>query len=129
MRRRLLSWALGSGALWLLGCKSKAQGTASTRPARLRLAIIPKGTTHEFWKSVHAGAVKASKEVDVDVVWKGALAEDDLKAQIDVVQSFVAQKVNGIVLAPLSEGSYVLELTASAGPETERRLLAFRVVR
>jgi len=25
--------------------------------AKLTLAVIPKGTTHEFWKSVHAGAV------------------------------------------------------------------------
>jgi len=46
-------------------------------------AVIPKGTTHEFWKSVHAGAVKASRELDVDIVWKGPLKEDDLKAQIE----------------------------------------------
>ncbi|XXX76720.1 substrate-binding domain-containing protein [Sorangium sp. So ce134] len=63
---------------------------------------MPKGTTHEFWKSVHAGAVKASRELDVDVVWKGPLREDDLKAQVDVVSSFVAQGVSGIVLAPLN---------------------------
>src|SRR5689334_20581204 len=51
------------------------------------IAVIPKGTTHEFWKSVHAGAVKASRELGVNVIWKGPLKEDDLKAQIDVVQS------------------------------------------
>src|SRR5690349_17808475 len=58
-----------------------------SKPSTPRIAVIPKGTTHEFWKSVHAGAVKASRELDVDVVWKGPLREDDLKAQIDVVQS------------------------------------------
>jgi ribose transport system substrate-binding protein len=26
------------------------------------LAVIPKGTTHEFWKSIHAGAIKAHLE-------------------------------------------------------------------
>ena len=62
----------------------KAGRRAAT--ARLKIAVIPKGTTHEFWKSVHAGAAKAAKEVDVDIVWKGPLKEDDLKAQIDVVQ-------------------------------------------
>ncbi|WP_437967371.1 substrate-binding domain-containing protein [Sorangium sp. So ce260] len=72
------------------------------RGARLRIAVVPKGTTHEFWKSVHAGAVKASRELDVDIVWKGPLREDDLKAQIDVVSSFVAQGVSGIALAPLN---------------------------
>jgi ribose transport system substrate-binding protein len=71
----------------------------------LKIAVIPKGTTHEFWKSVHAGAVKASKELDVDIVWKGPLKEDDLKQQIDVVNTFVAQGVSGIVLAPLNDAA------------------------
>ncbi len=71
--------------------------------ARLKIAVIPKGTTHEFWKSVHAGAAKAAKEADVDIVWKGPLKEDDLKAQVDVVSTFIAQGVNGIVLAPLND--------------------------
>ncbi|MBK9264185.1 MAG: substrate-binding domain-containing protein [Polyangiaceae bacterium] len=70
---------------------------------KTRIAVVPKGTTHEFWKAVHAGAVKASREINVDVVWKGPLEEDDLKGQIDVVQSFVAQGVSGIVLAPLND--------------------------
>src|SRR5579884_2969739 len=77
------------------GCKKGSEGSADTR-ARIRVAVVPKGTTHEFWKSVHAGAVKAARELDVDVVWKGPLREDDLKEQIDVVQSFVAQGVGGI---------------------------------
>ena len=79
-------------------------GTAApVSGARLKIAVIPKGTTHEFWKSVHAGAVKAAKEVDVDIVWKGPLKEDDLKAQVDVVSTFIAQGVSGIVLAPLND--------------------------
>jgi len=82
--------------------KGKAGGEAGGKP-KLTIAVIPKGTTHEFWKSVHAGAVKASRELGVDIVWKGPLKEDDLKAQIDVVQSFTAQGVSGIVVAPLSD--------------------------
>ena len=65
--------------------------------------MIPKGTTHEFWKSVHAGAVKASRELKVEIVWKGPMKEDDLKQQIELVQSFVARRVDGIVLAPLND--------------------------
>ena len=84
-------------------------------PARLRIAVVPKGTTHEFWKSVHAGAVKAARELDVDVVWKGALREDDLKGQIDVVQSFIAQGVSGIVLAPLSDKGLVSAVKTATG--------------
>jgi ribose transport system substrate-binding protein len=88
----------------LLTSCSRTRSTApSDGSAGLRIAVIPKGTTHEFWKSVHAGAIKASRELGVDIVWKGPLKEDDLKGQIDVIDSFVAQGVSGIVLAPLSD--------------------------
>jgi ribose transport system substrate-binding protein len=80
----------------------------------LRVAVIPKGTTHEFWKSVHAGAVKAGRELDVDVIWKGPLKEDDLKSQVDLVQSFTAQHVSGIVLAPLNDKALVAPVNAAA---------------
>src|SRR5580692_11236619 len=71
------------------------------------IAVIPKGTTHEFWKSVHAGAEKARRELGVTILWKGPLKEDDLKSQIDIVQSMVAQGVSGIVLAPLNDKALV----------------------
>ena len=96
-------------SLFLAACPSReapsssAEGGALAASARLKIAVIPKGTTHEFWKSVHAGAMKAAKEADVDIVWKGPVKEDDLKAQVDVVNTFVAQGVSGIVLAPLND--------------------------
>jgi ribose transport system substrate-binding protein len=94
----------------LAGCGKKessgeagAAGSAAPAAGKLKIAVIPKGTTHEFWKSVHAGAVKASRELGVEIVWKGPLKEDDLKSQIDLVQSFTAQGVSGMVLAPLND--------------------------
>lgn len=107
MLRRLLG--VGLMALALSGCKRDKPDSAEggTNSERLRIAVIPKGTTHEFWKSVHAGAVKASRELGVDIVWKGPLKEDDLKQQIDLVQSFTAQGVSGIVLAPLNDKALV----------------------
>jgi ribose transport system substrate-binding protein len=69
----------------------------------LRIAVIPKGTTHEFWKSIHAGALDAAKEFNVNVLWKGPPKEDDRTQQIRVVEDFITQKVDGIVLAPLDE--------------------------
>ena len=75
---------------------------------KLTIAVIPKGTTHEFWKSIHAGANKAASELssqgtDVEVIWKGPLREDDREQQIQVVEGFAAQGVNGMVLAPLDD--------------------------
>jgi ribose transport system substrate-binding protein len=92
--------------------RSSAKGDGDAG-ASLRIAVIPKGTTHEFWKSVHAGAVKASRELGVEVVWRGPLKEDDLKGQIDVVDSFVAQGVSGIAVAPLSDKGLVAPVHAA----------------
>jgi len=68
-----------------------------------KIAVIPKGTTHSFWKSVEAGARKAGAELGVEILWKGPLKEDDRAQQIGVVQQFVASGVNAIVLAPLDD--------------------------
>lgn len=106
------------GLFALSGCKREAPvaGTSGDGAAKpLRIAVIPKGTTHEFWKSVHAGAVKASRELGVEIVWKGPLKEDDLKQQIDLVQSFTAQGVSGIVLAPLNDKALVSSVKAATG--------------
>jgi ribose transport system substrate-binding protein len=68
-----------------------------------KIAVVPKGTTHSFWKSVEAGAREAGAEFGVDILWKGPLKEDDRAQQIGVVQQFVGSGVNAIVLAPLDD--------------------------
>src|SRR5688500_19155689 len=91
---------------FLIGC------TAANDKKKLTIAVIPKGTTHEFWKSIHAGSNKAAEELkaqgtDVEVIWKGPLREDDREQQIQVVEGFAAQGVAGIVLAPLDDRALV----------------------
>jgi len=83
------------------GCGEKR--VTKSASSRMTLAVIPKGTTHEFWKAVHAGAAQAAKELDVDIIWKGALKEDNREAQISVVEDFISRRVSGIVLAPLDD--------------------------
>lgn len=80
--------------------------SSRTRTNSYRIAVIPKGTTHQFWKSIHAGAIKAAQEftkqgIHVEIIWKGPLREDDREQQIAVVEGFISQNVDGIVLAPL----------------------------
>jgi ribose transport system substrate-binding protein len=104
-RRVFLAAVASTGLLW--ACNRSPGGSGEGGKATVRIAVIPKGTTHEFWKSVHAGAVKAARELGVEIIWKGPLKEDDLKQQIDVVQTFTAQGVSGIVLAPLSDKGLV----------------------
>lgn len=101
-----------------LGCKNSADTTdggasAGAGGKSYKIAVIPKGTTHEFWKSVHAGAEKAAKEFgNVEIHWLGPLQENDRDGQITVVQNFITQQVDGICLAPLDAQAlvpYVLE--------------------
>jgi ribose transport system substrate-binding protein len=67
------------------------------------IAVIPKGTSHVFWQSIHAGAEKAAQEFGVSVIWRGPLREDDRASQISEVEGFITRGVSGIVLAPLDE--------------------------
>ena len=92
---------------FLLSCTATPNGKK-----KLTIAVIPKGTTHEFWKSIHAGSNKAAAELaaqgtDVEVIWKGPVREDDREQQIQVVEGFAAQGVSGIVLAPLDNHALV----------------------
>jgi ribose transport system substrate-binding protein len=94
--------------LALIACGHSSADHRST----LTIAVIPKGTTHEFWKSIHAGAVRAQRELattgdSVALVWKGPMREDDREQQVQVVEGFVSEGVNGIVLAPLDNRGLV----------------------
>jgi ribose transport system substrate-binding protein len=114
------SLTLGIAGL-LGGCNGQepAQGTGeltSTEPARkLEIAVIPKGTTHIYWNSVHAGAAKAAKELGVNIIWQGPLKEDDRQVQIQTVQNFISRGVDAIALAPLDARSLVPSVKAAAG--------------
>jgi len=75
--------------------------TSGSSGPKLTIAVIPKGATHEYWKAMHAGADAAAKDLGVTVIWKGPVQEDDREGQIQIVEDFINQGVNGIVLAPL----------------------------
>jgi ribose transport system substrate-binding protein len=91
--------------LMLAGCNKSATQSASS--STLSIAMIPKGTTHTFWQSIHAGANRAGKELGVEVIWRGPLREDDRDSQVSEVEGFISRGVSGIVLAPLDEAALV----------------------
>ena len=73
-------------ATGLVGCGdadpgASPAGTASGSATRKVVAVVPKGTSHEFWKAVHAGAVKAGRDHDLEIIWKGPAVEDDRAEQ------------------------------------------------
>jgi ribose transport system substrate-binding protein len=90
----------------LLLCSAACRPDGEESPGasgRLDIAVIPKGMTHEFWKSIQAGAVRAGRELGVNILWKGPQKEDDRAQQVTVVEDFISRGVDGIVLAPLDD--------------------------
>src|SRR5207245_3042405 len=120
-----LLWVVSSViGITTLSC-TKPGGSTTGGKKKLTIAVIPKGTSHEFWKSIHAGSIRAARELsaqgsEVEVIWKGPLREDDREQQIQVVESFTSQGVDGIVLAPLDNRALVrsVEEASSAGVPT-----------
>jgi ribose transport system substrate-binding protein len=104
---------------------SKQTGASGTAGKTFTIAVVPKGTTHEFWRTIHAGALQAAQELTasgdtVRIIWKGPLREDDREQQVQVVEGFTSQGVSGIVLAPLDNRALVrpVEEAKAAGVPT-----------
>jgi len=72
-----------------------------------QIAVIPKGTSHIFWKSIRAGAEKAGAEAGVTIFWNGPERESNRQKQIEIVEDFITQRVSGIVLAPIDSKALV----------------------
>jgi len=83
-------------ALLLLAPSCKRQSAGGKRV----IAVIPKGVSHFFWQSVHAGADAVAKEFNVEVVWKGPAQETDYAGQINIVEDAINRRVDGICVAP-----------------------------
>lgn len=98
---RAMRWLwIVSAVWWVTGCGGPVQ-EGGPAEEKLQIAVIPKGTTHDFWKSIHAGAAKAAHELGVEAIWVGPEKEDDRSQQIQVMQNFISLGTDAIVLAPL----------------------------
>jgi len=102
-RRRFASALAAAITLTVLagGCSNPST------PGKTTIAVIPKGTSHVFWQSIHAGALKAGSELGVTVAYRGPLREDDRDSQVAEVENAVGRGVTGIVLAPLDDAALV----------------------
>jgi ribose transport system substrate-binding protein len=81
--------------------------SACNRDTRKRIAVIPKGQAHLFWQSVHAGAVAAAREANVEILWNGPAAETDFNGQLQITEAMITQRVDAICLAPIDKTSMI----------------------
>ena len=107
--RMLLAAAMFASTVCAAACnRPDTSGTPT-------IAVIPKGTSHVFWQSIHAGAEKAARELGVKIIWRGPLREDDRDSQVSEVQGFVSRGVSGIVLAPLDDAALASPVADAKG--------------
>lgn len=104
----------------LFGLVCLCLATSCNRSTKKRIGVVPKAVAHVFWQSVHAGAVAAGREADVEIEWKGPPTETDFSRQIEIVDAMINAHVDGIVLAPTSAESliHVVERAAREGIPT-----------
>jgi ribose transport system substrate-binding protein len=102
----LAAFLIGAVTLILPCCRGGNTDAGAPR-RELRLAVIPMGTTHEFWKAIHAGALTAGEELGVRIIWKGPLKEDDRNEQVQIVETMIAAGVDAIVLTPMDDRALV----------------------
>ena len=114
MRAIAAALTLSLAGFLVTGCSENATpnnpstGAAGGGTGKYRIAVIPKGTTHDFWKSVHYGAQQAADELgNVEITWNGPDNETDKESQIKTVDTFVGEKVDGICLAPIDRDALV----------------------
>ena len=110
-------WTRRCAALLLVTLAAAGCGQGSSVPGTMTIAVIPKGTSHVFWQSVHAGAQKAASELGIEIIWRGPLREDDRDSQVSEVEGFVSRGISGIVLAPLDEAALTAVADQSASPK------------
>ena len=106
---RMVLLAAAAGIALLAGfssCRREAP-PAARNAKKLTLAVIPMGTTHEFWKAIHAGALAAARELGVEIIWKGPLKEDDRNEQIQIVETLTNAGIDAIVLTPMDDKALV----------------------
>ena len=86
------------------------------------VAVIPKTGAPEFWKAIHAGAIKAQRELEpggthVTILWTAPAKENDREAQTKEIEAAVARRVSGIVLAPVDSKSMVAPVETAVDAE------------
>jgi ribose transport system substrate-binding protein len=95
-----------AASILLSGCQGSGRGSTAAGK-KLTLAVIPMGTTHEFWKAIHAGALTAARELGVEIIWKGPLKEDDRNEQVQIVETLTNAGVDALVLTPMDDRALI----------------------
>lgn len=103
LRKRLFTAAIAAVALAASGCAvvmdHKVKVTLQKTPP-IHLAVIPKSVGLDYWTKVHEGAMCAARQLPgVQVTWNGVTDETDVVGQLNLLNNYIGEGVNGLVYA------------------------------
>jgi ribose transport system substrate-binding protein len=97
-----LAWVFLFGTAVLFFSCGNSERLARFQALQIKkIAVIPMGANHSYWKSCKEGALKAGKELDLEILWQGPQKEDDAALQAQVMNSFIQEGVDAIIIAPI----------------------------
>lgn len=83
-------------------------GNAAGGDKQKKIAVIVKSTDAPYWQTVKKGAEEEAKKNGVDMYFTGAAgSKTDINGQVNLVETAINQKVDGIVLAPSDSDALV----------------------
>ncbi len=78
--------------------------------------MLPKTTAIDYWENLHAGALAAASHNGLQIIWNAPQSETNYAQQALMLEDFIRQGVDGIVLAP-SHGSVLASAVRHAKAE------------
>jgi len=111
MHRRVLILMVLAGTIFAASCKKKtesppprektgaAAAARTTKDEAVRVAMIPKLLGIDYFNASEKGAKEAAQELGIELIYNGPV-ENQVERQIEMVDSFIAQGVDVIALAP-----------------------------
>lgn len=98
MYRRIFMNTLIAGAVSLTAVATLS--TQSHAADKVKIAVVLKDLSSQYWKVMGAGATAAAKKNNVDLILLGPPSEQAVEQQINMVQDAIAQKPAALVFAP-----------------------------
>ena len=110
-RRTFISTLMG-GAASLCALPTLTVVSAPAAAAdKVKIAVVLKTLSSQYWKIVAAGAKAAAAKNNVDVLLLGPPTEDAVEQQINMVQDVLAQKPAALVFSPSQPATAINVLT------------------
>lgn len=92
---------------------SDSSHSANSERDKLKIYIIPKENSSEYWQIFLDGARKAAGDMGIELMEKSPASEAAVNAQVRMLDDAVLAKPDGIVLAPSDSGALVLGIESA----------------